>query len=180
MVFRDKQGNIMQHFFAVILMLSALCVSGANFTPPFRAEDAMAFYFVHEGGPLQLFLKVTTDGENQNNPGYLRKDGAFVGRIFDADEKLSEWDYRKIKAGEVTVLSHDFGKDAPPGIYQIRYSGANVLVTPYAVPEKKFGLAPLRCMQHAAVPDQFAHAWFYIPENTLTLFFRRSGLPQRR
>ena len=158
----------MKHILIFILMSGFVCVSGANFTPPFRAE-AMAFYFVHDGGPLQLCLKVKPDSGNRNNPMYLRKDGAFVGRIFNADEKLVEWDYRKIKAGSETLLRHDFGDNAPPGIYQIRYSAANVLVTPYAVPEKKFGLAPLRCMVYAAKPEQFADTWFYVPENASTL-----------
>ena len=158
----------MKHILIFILISGFVCASGATFTPPFRAE-AMAFYFVHDGGPLQLCLKVRPDSGNRNNPMYLRKDAAFVGRIFNADEKLVEWDYRKIKAGSETLLRHDFGDNAPPGIYQIRYSGANVLVTPYAVPEKKFGLAPLRCMVYAAVADQFADTWFYVPENASTL-----------
>ena len=158
----------MKHILIFILISGFVCASGAAFTPPFRAE-AMAFYFVHDGGPLQLCLKVRPDSGNRNNPMYLRKDAAFVGRIFNADEKLVEWDYRKIKAGSETLLRHDFGDNAPPGIYQICYSGANVLVTPYAVPEKKFGLAPLRCMVYAAVPDQFADTWFYVPENASTL-----------
>ena len=108
----------MKRILSMLLMLCIGCACGANLKPPFRAE-AMAFYFVHDGGPLKLELKVAADGENRHGPLYLRKDGAFVGRIFDADEKLAEWDYRKIKAGTETVLSHDFGKNAPAGIYQI-------------------------------------------------------------
>lgn len=161
----------MKRILMILLMLCVWCVCGANLKPPFRAE-AMAFYFVHDGGPLKLELKVATDVGNKHNPSYLRKDGAFVGRIFDADEKLVEWDYRKVKAGTETVLSHDFGKNAPAGIYQIRYSGANIVVTPSAFPEKKFGVTPLRCIIKPTVRDQFSDTWFYIPENAskLTVF----------
>ena len=158
----------MKRILMILLMLCVWCVCGANLKPPFRAE-AMAFYFVHDGGPLKLELKVATDVGNKHNPSYLRKDGAFVGRIFDADEKLVEWDYRKVKAGTETALSHDFGKNAPAGIYQIRYSGANIVVTPSAFPEKKFGVTPLRCTANATAPGQFSDTWFYIPENASKL-----------
>ena len=70
----------MKRILMILLMLCVWCVCGANLKPPFRAE-AMAFYFVHDGGPLKLELKVATDGENKNAPAYLRRDGAFVGRI---------------------------------------------------------------------------------------------------
>ena len=126
----------------LFLLSVFLRIGAADFTPPFQAE-AMAFYFVHDGGPLKLELKVKAAGISRNNPLYLRKDGAFVGRIFDADEKLAEWDYRKLKSGSESVLSHDFGQEAPAGIYQIRYSGTNIAVTPSAIPESRYCVSGL-------------------------------------
>lgn len=40
----------MKRILMILLMLCVWCVCGANLKPPFRAE-AMAFYFVHDGGP---------------------------------------------------------------------------------------------------------------------------------
>lgn len=157
-----------KNFLFLFLLSGFTCMKAANFTPPFHAE-AMAFYFVHDGGPLKLELKVKATGSRRNNPLYLRTDGAFVGRIFDADEKLAEWDYRKLKSGSESVLSHDFGKNAPAGIYQIRYSGTNIAVTPSAIPEKSFGLMPLRSIIRPTAGNQFSSTWFYVPENAAKL-----------
>ncbi len=157
-----------KNFLFLFLLSGFTCIEAANFTPPFHAE-AMAFYFVHDGGPLKLELKVKATGTSRNNPLYLRKNGAFVGRIFDVNEKLAEWDYRKLKSGSESVLSHDFGQDAPAGIYQIRYSGTNIAVTPSAIPEKSFGLMPLRSIIRPTAGNQFSSTWFYVPENAAKL-----------
>lgn len=147
-----------------LLVFCSLPLFAANFKGPFQA-DALAFYFVHDGGPLKLSLQVEVAGYNHRNPQYLQKDGAFVGRIFDVDEKLKVWEYRKIKQGTQETITYDFGKNAPAGIYQIRYSGANVKVQPSSIPEKQFGMLAMRCMIAPASQDQFAETWFCIPRN---------------
>ena len=146
----------------ILLVWGSLTLSAANFKGPFQA-DALAFYFVHDGGPLKLSLQVEVAGYNHRNPQYLQRDGAFVGRIFDVDEKLKVWEYRKVKRGTLETVSYDFGQNAPAGIYQIRYSGSNIKVQPSSIPEKQFGISAMRCMMAPMSHDQFAETWFRIP-----------------
>ena len=125
------------------------------FRGPFQAE-ALAFYFVHKGGPLEISLKIGAK-KNARFPKVL-------ACFHRADETLADWNYRKLKAEETISLRHDYGKNAPKGIYQVRVSGTECVYDVKANPETSFGLMPLRCGLQVSFPDQFAKAWFLVPE----------------
>jgi hypothetical protein len=59
-------------------------------------------------------------------------------RVFDAEENEVKWDYSKFDKS--LTINHDFGNNAPKGIYQVRTSGINYEVLPKAIPVKTFGL----------------------------------------
>ncbi len=157
---------------ASLVALTLNCL--AAFTGPFDAEGA-GFYFVHKGGPLKLSLDFTTAGFVGHFPVYLQNDGAIVGRIFDAEERLVFWDYIKVKKGETKTISHDFGKTAPAGIYQIRYSGANIKVNVKSEPELKYGFAAFRAHIKDGRNAQYNDTYIYIPENIKEFRFRSYG-----
>lgn len=138
-------------------LLLALCLGGvarlvaAPFQGPFRSE-ALAFYFVHDGGPLQLQAAIIGD------------QAAAVVRFFDAQENLRLWQYCRPQSGG-HALSCDFGADAPAGIYQVRVSGKDYQIDPQAVPVKPFGVMPASCRLYSTAADQFNETFFMIPRN---------------
>ena len=144
-------------FVSLTLALTAgmMCISvyGANLKGPFKAE-ALAFFIVHNGGPLEVELSATAEGKNP---------GKIVSRFFNADEQLVKWDQADVASGGKQRFSHNYG-NAPAGIYQLRYSGNNILVDVKATPETRFGVMPLRCMVNATAEDQFGKVYFLIPE----------------
>ena len=138
-------------------MLGRLFAAAENFKGPFKTE-ALAFYFVHEGGPLAIVLDVLPE-----NPGRFPK---VLACFYRADETLAGWNYRKMEPGKKVVFRQDYGADAPKGIYQVRVSGTDVLYRIAAEPEESFGLMPLRCRLQTGFPEQFAKTFFLVPENT--------------
>lgn len=152
-----------------ILCLLCLVVNSVaatdNFRGPFKAE-AIAFYFIHDGGPLKIRVNFSSD---------RRKAGKAVSRFFNAEEELVKWDYLKIPAGKTKEVTYDFGKSAPKGIYQFRYSGKNILVSPVAEPDKKFGFLAMRCGLYSTVSKQFNKAFFYIVPKAEYFTIRSSG-----
>ena len=93
----------------IIVSLSATLSAAADlFKGPFKAE-ALAFYFVHEGGPLAIVLDVLPE-----NPGRFPK---VLACFYRADETLAGWNYRKMEPGKKVVFRQDYGADAPKGIF---------------------------------------------------------------
>ena len=128
-----------------LAMLIGFCAEAA-LKGPYRAQG-LAFYFVHNGGPLKI-------GANLNSA----KNGAVVVKILNADEKEVYWDYVKF-TGKKTV-AHDFGKNAPAGIYQMRISGLEYTADPISFPTKKYGVSATRCRFNFNTVDQFKEAYF--------------------
>ncbi len=143
----------MKFLLSAMILCSLHLLSAANLPGPFKAE-ALAFYFVHNGGPLKLEAALAP----------VKDSGAVLTRIFDAEEQLVSFDYRKFSSP--FTLNHDFGTNAPKGIYQIRTSGMNYTVDPKAVPETLFGIMPSRCMMNSTALNQFQKFFFLIPEGT--------------
>ena len=143
--------NIARILLLTLCLPGAARLSAAPFQGPFRAE-ALAFYFVHDGGPLQLQAKIIGD------------QAAAVVRFFDEQENLRLWQYCRPQPGG-HVLSCDFGADAPAGIYQLRVSGKDYVIDPRATPAKLFGVMPASCRLHSTSPDQFSETFFLIPPN---------------
>lgn len=143
-------------------------VSAARIPGPFMAE-ALSFYFVHSGGPLELTLQARASADC---PATRQAGGAGSGtlenpkvlyRFFDPHEKLVAWSYERLAPGSVTEWAHDFGDEAPPGVYQVRYAGQGLTTDAWATPEKAFGLAPSRCQISVATKGQFETLWFFVP-----------------
>jgi hypothetical protein len=137
------------------VLTGMMCISayGANLKGPFKAE-ALAFFIVHGGGKLEVELTATAEG---------KKAGKIVCRFFDAEEQMVKWDQADIAAGGKQTFNHNYG-NTPAGIYQLRYSGKNILVDVKTTPEAPFGVMPLRCMVNATAKDQFGKVYFLIPE----------------
>jgi hypothetical protein len=150
----------MKILLALLCAVAGINLDAANFKGPFKAE-ALAFYFVHDGGALALEVELSG------------KDGAAVTRIMDAEEKEVLWDYSKIDGAK--RLRHDFGANAPKGIYQVRTSGKNYQVSPKAVPEKSFGVMAARCMMNATATNQFEQVFFLIPPGAKELSWHAYG-----
>ena len=110
-------------FLIALAIVICFCAEAA-LKGPYRAQG-LAFYFVHNGGSLKV-------GVNLNSA----KNGAVVVKIQNADEKEVFWDYIKF-TGKKTV-THDFGKNAPAGIYQMRISGLEYTADPISFPAKKY------------------------------------------
>ena len=150
-------------FLIVVLFAAAAFCMDAAPRGPYKAQG-LAFYFVHNGGPLKI-------GANLNSA----KDGAALVKILDAEENEVFFDYVKFK-GKKTV-SHDFGKSAPKGIYQMRVSGLNYTVDPVSVPVKKYGVYGTRCRYYFADVNQFQNCYFLIPEGAKKLDWHFIGVP---
>ncbi|MDD4097401.1 MAG: hypothetical protein PHC30_01395 [Lentisphaeria bacterium] len=143
-------NNITRSLLLTLTLLGTARLQAA-FPGPFRAE-ALAFYFAHDGGPLQLQATIIGD------------QAAAVVRVFDAQEGLRLWQYCRPQPGGHT-LNCDFGADAPAGIYQLRVSGKDYQIDPQATPAKPFGVMAASCRLHATTPDQFAETFFMLPHN---------------
>ncbi len=154
--------RLMKYFLTLLFAASVLCAEGA-LKGPYQAQ-ALAFYFVHDGGPLKLGAKL-------NSP----KNGAAVVKILDAEEHEVFWDYVKFNGDK--VVSHDFGKNAPAGIYQMRVSGLDFTVDPVSAPVKKYGVAASRCRWNFADVNQFNEAYFLVPEGAKKLDWYFIGVP---
>ncbi len=143
----------MKFLLSILILCSLQILHASNLPGPFKAE-ALAFYFVHDGGLLKLEALLAP----------VKDSGAVLTRIFDAEERLVSFDYRKFSSP--FTLAHDFGTNAPKGIYQIRTSGMNYTVDPKAVPETPFGIMTARCMLNSTFLNQFQKFFFLIPEGT--------------
>ncbi len=143
--------NLTRSLLLALCLCSVARLGAAPFQGPFRSE-ALAFYFVHDGGPLQLQAAIIGD------------QAAAVVRFFDAQENLRLWQYCRPQSGG-HALSCDFGADAPAGIYQVRVSGKDYQIAPQAVPVNPFGVMPASCRLYSTVPDQFSETFFMIPRN---------------
>lgn len=147
---------------AAWLIFAAFCVDAASYGP-YKAQG-LVFYFVHNGGPLKI-------GANLESS----KNGAAVIKILDAEEKEVFFDYVKFKGTK--KLSHDFGRNAPAGIYQMRVSGTNYTIDPESVPLKKYGVYAARSLYYFTDKNQFNSAYFLIPEGSKKLNWNFIGVP---
>lgn len=154
-------------FFFVLLENYAQSTEKIRFTGPFRAE-ALAFFFIHDGGPLKIGVDATPD-EN-------KEAGKILCRFYDAAERLVHGDYQKLPPNQTKHIEYDYGADAPAGIYQIRYSGRNLKVEVRSVPASSFGVMPSRCMMKASSVGQFENVWFKVPENVDSFSIRGFGV----
>lgn len=153
----------MKFFVVAILAVISLCADAA-LKGPYIAQG-LAFYFVHDGGPLKIGAVLDSN----------KKDGAAVVKVLDADEKEVFWDYVKFN-GKKNVM-HDFGKNAPAGIYQMRISGLNYSADPVSAPLKKYGVSATRCRFNFDNINQFQEAYFLIPEGSKVLNWYFIGVP---
>ena len=142
-------------FLIAVSLLANLSAASDLFKGPFKAE-ALAFYFVHKGGPLKIELKADAE-KNARFPKVL-------ACFYRADEALASWKYRKLKTDGGISFQYDYGKNAPKGIYQVRVSGTECVYEIKAAPTTSFGVMALRCGLQVSFPDQFAKAWFLVPE----------------
>ena len=133
----------MKIFITLLIVFAAFCMNAAPHGP-YKAQG-LAFYFVHDGGPLKIGAKL-------NSP----KKGAAVVKILDAEEKEVFFDY--VKFNGTKKLSHDFGKNAPAGIYQMRVSGADYTIDPESFPAKKYGVYATRSLYYFTDKNQFKDA----------------------
>ena len=147
---------------AAWLIFAAFCVDAAPYGP-YKAQG-LVFYFVHNGGPLKI-------GANLESG----KNGAAVIKILDAEEKEVFFDYVKFKGTK--KLSHDFGRNAPAGIYQMRVSGTGHTVDPQSFPVKKYGVYAARSLYYFTDKNQFNSAYFLIPEGAKKLNWNFIGVP---
>ena len=152
----------------VSVALPARSAPPKNIEGPFRAT-ALAFYVVHEGGPLRITL-----------PAHNREDspaGRILCRFFDAGENLVKWKFHRFETGKPRVeFGTEFGEDTPAGIYQVRCSMAGpVEVDLRTTPERPFGLMPMRSRLRSVTRDQFVDTYVYVPEGAENLKFRRHG-----
>ena len=148
-------------FVTLLIVFAAFCMNAAPHGP-YKAQG-LAFYFVHDGGPLKIGAKL-------NSP----KKGAAVVKILDAEEKEVFFDY--VKFSGTKKLSHDFGKNAPAGIYQMRVSGANYTIDPESFPVKKYGVYATRSTYYFTDKNQFKDACFLIPEGAKKLSWLLIGV----
>jgi hypothetical protein len=142
-----------------------MSLGAGNLPGPFQAEG-LAFYLVHDGGPLKCSLKIDTRNA---------KDAKVFCRFLDAEELSVDKILLHIPAGESKTASFDYGPNAPKGIYQIKVSGLNYLVTLSSQPEKPFGVMPMRCTLFCTSKKQFSKAFFMIPANAEKLILQQWG-----
>ncbi|MCF7839070.1 MAG: hypothetical protein K9N49_10625 [Candidatus Marinimicrobia bacterium] len=154
-----------------------------NIEGPFMAE-ALAFYFVHPGGPLSL----TLEAEVPDGPAGRRAGGSGTGtledpkilyRFFDHQENMVQWVYKRLEPNSVTRWHHDFGAEAPAGVYQIRYAGQGLRVNAWATPERAFGISPMRTRISHATRGQFESLWFLVPPGTDRFTLASTGMAGR-
>jgi hypothetical protein len=152
----------------VVLTAPARSAPPKNIEGPFRAT-AMAFYVVHDGGPLSVTLRA----HNRNDSPGAR----LLCRFFNAGEKLVEWKFHRFEAGTPRAeYLAEFGEEAPAGVYQVRCSlSGPVEVDLRTRPARSFGLMPMRSRLRSVARDQFAGTWVYVPEGAEHLKFRRHG-----
>jgi hypothetical protein len=143
--------------FLIILCILATGLSSyaKNLPGPFKAEG-LAFYFVHDGGPLKCSLKIDAS---------KNKDAKVFCRFLNADEFSVDKILLHIPAGKTDTASFDYGPNAPKGIYQVKVSGLNYVVTPSSIPERSFGVMPMRCMLTSTSAEQFSDVYFIITAN---------------
>jgi hypothetical protein len=159
---QNKSSNLMlKTVVLLIAVVGSLQVSGAKNLPGTFRAPALAFYFVHKGGPLKLNFSAVVVPEQTR--------GQVLCRFFDANEKLVKWRYAKLKRGNKFHHSYNYGRNAPKGVYQIRCSSNNAMISVEATPVNDFGVMAARCMFHAGVKDQFSNAWFYVLPGTKQL-----------
>ena len=137
------------------IFFAGLSSYAKNLSGPFKAEG-LAFYFVHDGGPLKCSLKI----DASNN-----EDAKVFCRFLNSDEFSEDKILLHVPAGKTDTVSFDYGPDAPKGIYQVKVSGLNYVVTPSSVPERSFGVMPMRSILTGTSPEQFSEAYFIIPAN---------------
>ena len=148
-------------FITLLIVFAAFCMNAAPHGP-YKAQG-LAFYFVHDGGALKIGAKLNSN-----------KNGAVVLKILDAEEKEVFFDYVKFTGAK--NLSHDFGKNAPAGIYQMRVSGANYTIDPESFPVKKYGVYATRSTYYFTDKNQFKDACFLIPEGAKKLNWNLIGI----
>ena len=142
----------------LIAVVGSLQLSAAKNLPGSFRAPALAFYFVHKGGPLKLdFSAVVIPKQTK---------GQVLCRFFDANEKLVKWKYSQLTKGTTYKQSFNYGRNAPKGVYQIRCSSNNALMTVKATPTKGFGVMAARCMFNAGVKNQYKNSYFYVLPGT--------------
>ena len=134
---------------------------------PFVA-DSLAFFIVHEGGPLEVRLEVSrtsAEVKRQGNIGYRH---AVYWQLFDAEERLVNHEYARFDdATELAMALAAEPADAPAGIYQVRATvppGTGMSVDLQTEPAAPFGIMPRRCRLHEGSKGQFSEAYLYVPE----------------
>ncbi|NOZ23715.1 MAG: hypothetical protein GXP25_21780 [Planctomycetes bacterium] len=127
-----------------------------TFEGPFRC-DAVAFYLVHHGGPLDITLKL-----ERTEPDPM---DARLVRLFDPDEKLLEWRYKTYWSTEPPDETFAFRvENGKPGVYILRVvTRGKVLVHLKTEPKSSFGLFPMRTRLYATKPNQFKECYIYVP-----------------
>ena len=152
----------------LVAVIGLLQSAAAKNLPGAFEAPALAFYFVHKGGPLKLDFSARVS-QKQNA-------GQVLCRFFDADEKLVKWQYTKISKDSTWKQSHNYGKNAPKGVYQIRCSSKNAMVSVKSTPEEGFGVMAARCMFHSGIKGQFDNAYFYVLPGTKKIILQGFGI----
>ncbi len=150
-----------QGLFVIAFLFVLLAGAQAALLGPYKAQ-ALGFFFVHEGGALSLSAELNS-----------AKNGAAVVKILDHNEKEVFWEYVKFTGSK--TISHDFGDNAPAGIYQMRISGKNYTVDPFASPTCQYGVYAPRCRVNFTTGKQFEDTYFLIPEGAKSLDWFMTG-----
>lgn len=152
-------------FLALSLVLASVSAQGKIFKGPFRAE-ALAFYIVHEGGPISVEVEVEHPALFSSLFG-IQLPAISLVRFFDPEEKLLGWEYQHFVRLDSTKHTFDFREtNAPAGIYQVRVAhtvGSRPETNLKVEPRSSFGILPMRSWLHTTSREQFQEAYFYVP-----------------
>ena len=137
-----------------------------RFPGPFLC-DAVSFYIVHHGGPLQVRFEERRPSADLKGSGGIRHPHAVFWQLYDADEQQVDMGYHRFTDDAETGKTFEVAMDdAKPGVYQFRYAksaGNSMKVDLRTEPECSVGVMPCRCRLHRGVAGQFDEAYLYAP-----------------
>ncbi|MBT3380844.1 MAG: hypothetical protein HN742_39085 [Lentisphaerae bacterium] len=146
-------------------------VVGADLRGPFRASG-LAFFVVHDGGPLRGVLRFTRPSTELPSGGIRMPHNAFW-QLYDHEERLIRREYATFPGdGDRERLFPFELADARPGVYQIRCAQVGLLCELELDPPHPFGVMPCRARLHEGREGQFAETYLFVPRDRTSLKLR--------
>lgn len=132
----------------------------------FESERTVV-YFVHNGGPLELNIRISKVADGFRGSPPLKVTASALFTLSDPEEKVIEKQYWRKAPGEdgkTWAFRYDH---AAPGVWQLRTTlsnNSNLALEFATTPTLAYGTLFSRCKIHASDFNQFNHHYFLVPE----------------